>query len=431
MKTLQYFGATGVATLLGFAAVGGQAADQNRDQVSPNDRTIDRRHDSSPTESLESKNLFKARDLIGKDIRDKAGEKLGEIKDLVVNLPEGRMAYAVLTSSDLFGSRDQLAALPPAALSPSADGKSLSLAIDRDKLKGAPSFESSSWPNWSDRTRGREIYSYYGLTPYWESPTYTGTARGGAMDLSRNTTSAVSTERDRAASQAGTSRPGTTTSETPISREALNGMDRFSRASSLLGMNVENPQTQKLGELQDLVLDPHSGRVVYAVLASGGFLGLNEKYFAIPPTAFQASTDERHLVLNVAKDRLKAAPGFDKNNWPSWADQTWAREVYSYYGQEPYWDSNRGTAATSRDALTAGDQGSSEADRALIQQIRRTLNQDGTFSATAPNIRIVTDNGRVTLRGTVASQTEKEQIESRAKQIAGVTSVDNQLEVKR
>jgi len=111
------------------------------------------------------------------------------------------------------------------------------------------------------------------------------------------------------------------------------------RVTKLIGADVENPQGEKLGDIRDIVLDPATGRIRYAVLGSGGFLGLGEKYFAIPWTALTSKAGEKgDFILNVDKEKLKNAPGFDKNNWPNMADRSWAEQVYTYYGVKPYWE---------------------------------------------------------------------------------------------
>jgi hypothetical protein len=86
------------------------------------------------------------------------------------------------------------------------------------------------------------------------------------------------------------------------------------------------------------MLDVPSGRVAYAVLSSGGFLGIGDKLFAIPWSALTLDADNKCFILNIDKERLKNAPGFDKDHWPSMADQRWATEVHSYYQRRPYWE---------------------------------------------------------------------------------------------
>jgi hypothetical protein len=85
------------------------------------------------------------------------------------------------------------------------------------------------------------------------------------------------------------------------------------------------------------MIDVRSGRVAYAVLSFGGVFGLGNKLFAIPWESLTLDADRECFVLDIDKDRLDNAPGFDKDHWPSMADPTWASEVYSYYNKRPYW----------------------------------------------------------------------------------------------
>jgi len=78
---------------------------------------------------------------------------------------------------------------------------------------------------------------------------------------------------------------------------------------------------------------------------------------------------------------------------------------------------------------TTGDQSENEADRTITQNIRRAVTADDSLSTNAKNVKIITNNGTVTLRGPVKSEKEKAEIGAKAKQVAGVKSVDNQLEV--
>ena len=79
--------------------------------------------------------------------------------------------------------------------------------------------------------------------------------------------------------------------------------------------------------------------------------------------------------------------------------------------------------------LTPGDQSERQADRRLTQQIRKAIMADKSLSTTAKNVKVITVNGTVTLRGPVKSLREKEAIEAKAQQIVGASNVDNQLEV--
>jgi hypothetical protein len=108
-------------------------------------------------------------------------------------------------------------------------------------------------------------------------------------------------------------------------------------ASTLEGNDVYNPAGESLGSIQEIMLDVPHGRVAYAVLSRGGILGIGDKLYAIPWSALTLDTDRKCFVLNVDKEVLKNADGFDKDNWPSMADETWARGIHQYYNQPPYW----------------------------------------------------------------------------------------------
>lgn len=112
-------------------------------------------------------------------------------------------------------------------------------------------------------------------------------------------------------------------------------------ADTLVGNDVCNQQGEDLGDIKEIMLDMHNGKVGYAVLSFGGFLGMGEKFFAVPWDALTLDTENKRFVLNVEKDRLKDAPGFDKDHWPNMADQVWAKKIHSYYGTTPYVDESR------------------------------------------------------------------------------------------
>jgi len=119
---------------------------------------------------------------------------------------------------------------------------------------------------------------------------------------------------------------------------------------SILGAKVINPEREDLGKIEDLVIDTRNNRVAYAILSFGGILGMGDKHFAIPWEAFSFDLSEKVAVLSVNKDRLKNAPGFDKDNWPDMASTAWGVQLHSHYGYRPYWeeDATRIPPASSR-----------------------------------------------------------------------------------
>ena len=104
-------------------------------------------------------------------------------------------------------------------------------------------------------------------------------------------------------------------------------------ADTITGDEVCNMQDEKLGTIQDIMLDITEGKIRYAVLASGGFLGMGDRLFAIPWKALKQDKENHRFMLDVDAERLKNAPGFDKDQWPNMADAKWNSTVESYYAR--------------------------------------------------------------------------------------------------
>jgi len=119
-------------------------------------------------------------------------------------------------------------------------------------------------------------------------------------------------------------------------------------ASTLDGDTVRNSAGEDLGKINDIMIDIPTGRVAYAVLSFGGFLGMGDRLFAIPWSVLKVDEDEKVFILDIDKSVLENAPGFDKNNWPDMSDTTWGAKVFNYYKAEPYWDN------VERKTLTGG-----------------------------------------------------------------------------
>ena len=117
------------------------------------------------------------------------------------------------------------------------------------------------------------------------------------------------------------------------SHSALFKMNTLLSTTSIQDTTVVNTQGETLGDVKDLMVDLDSNRIEYAVLDFGGFLGIGDKYFAVPLQAFTVDRANERFVLDVTKERLEQAPGFDKTDWPSTADASFTEGVYDYYGQ--------------------------------------------------------------------------------------------------
>ena len=105
---------------------------------------------------------------------------------------------------------------------------------------------------------------------------------------------------------------------------------------TLNGNDVYNQNDEELGNIKEIMLNMRTGRISYAVLSYGGFLSQGEKLFAVPWEALKLDTKKKRFLLNVDKDRLENAPGFDKDHWPDMADTAWAESINSFYGIKSY-----------------------------------------------------------------------------------------------
>ena len=108
-------------------------------------------------------------------------------------------------------------------------------------------------------------------------------------------------------------------------------------AGSVCGDDVVNGAGEDLGKIEEIMLDVDDNRIAYAVLSFGGFLGFGDKLFAVPWNALELDADNKRFVLNVSKERLEDAPGFDKDNWPNFADRSLGQQIYDYYSTDVYW----------------------------------------------------------------------------------------------
>src|SRR4029077_1707861 len=117
-------------------------------------------------------------------------------------------------------------------------------------------------------------------------------------------------------------------------------------ASTLDGDKVVNPAGEDIGKIKAIMLDVAAGRIAYAVLSFGGLFGLGSKLFAIPWSALTLDAVEHRFLLDISKERLESAPGFDEDHWPAMADRRWATDVHAYYDVSPYWEDDLGAPLT-------------------------------------------------------------------------------------
>ena len=112
--------------------------------------------------------VLAASTLAGDSVRNSAGEDLGKVDEIMIDIPSGRVAYAVLSFGGVLRMGNKLFAVPWSALKVDEDEKCFILNVDKTKLENAPGFDKDNWPDMADTTWGSEVFRYYGATPYWE-----------------------------------------------------------------------------------------------------------------------------------------------------------------------------------------------------------------------------------------------------------------------
>jgi sporulation protein YlmC with PRC-barrel domain len=106
----------------------------------------------------------------------------------------------------------------------------------------------------------------------------------------------------------------------------------------LVSYDVINPAGEDLGQVQDFMLDMKHGRIAFVVVAFGGVLGLNDKWFALPWEILDWSPNRKKFILNMPRETLEQAPGLDKRKWKQEIDLSWLATCYTHFGCAPYWE---------------------------------------------------------------------------------------------
>ena len=137
-------------------------------------------------------------------------------------------------------------------------------------------------------------------------------------------------------------------------------------ADTLIGDDVYNHEDEELGDIKEIMLDMRTGQIAYAVLSFGGILGMGDKLFAVPWERLTLDTVNKRFLLNVDKELLKNAPGFDKDNWPDMGSEAWNQQMEAFYGSSTRYGSGAmagshmpsGSDLRSGASLQSGSEGS-------------------------------------------------------------------------
>ncbi|MDB6121657.1 MAG: PRC-barrel domain protein [Pedosphaera sp.] len=350
-----------------------------------------------------------AKDLMHDNVESKNGDKLGSVKDMVIDTRSGRVDYIVISSGGVAGVGSHLKAVPPSALSLGTTKKNtLALDVTPEQWKAAPDFDKKNLASLGDQAQGQQIYQFY--KQQWPAVAAQAPATPALPPTGRDSGIRGQTSR------------------------------QLQLASDLIGKNVVNRQGQDVGKISDLLVDISSPKVAFAILKPGSVITDADKQashqlFAIAINSLNTMSGDNKIVLDIAPAQFQSAQNFDATSWTDAGAATGTANVFRYQGRDndAYSKEPDNTRRNVRDrdsgALTPTKQSESKEDLQLTQNIRRSIVKDDGLSTLAKNVKIISANGKVVLRGPVHSEQEKNEIARLAEQTAGVGNVENHLEI--
>lgn len=223
---------------------------------------------------VEVSTLIPSSRLIDLDIKNPAGEDLGEIEDLVINIEDGRVVYAIHEFGGFLGIGEKDVIVPWNAYRHCDQNNLLTLDMNKEQLDQFEDVDYDVWPNLLD------------------------------LNWRTNTASRFNVE--------------------------VQDYGQTLRLAELKRFDIENTAGEDLGNIDELLLNVGSGNIPYAVISFGGFLGIGDKLISIPWDQFNVDAQQRRINLDIPKDRLENAPSFERNNWPDF-NADWQTRVNQYY----------------------------------------------------------------------------------------------------
>ena len=230
--------------------------------------------------------LVKGEDLIGSKLYNKQGEHIGEMNDIVFDENKGTMTHGMLAVGGWLGLGEKIVPVPWKFIKQSEkDTEGYVVDVEKSKLTPDMAFDAKSWPN---------------LTEGWYKETYSRFSVPSA------------------------------------------GNAKLVRGTTAIGAELFNQQGEDIGEIQNLLVHPNTGKVAYATCEIDRYVSGGEKLTNIPWTLIrQSKKDTEGFVVNVDKTKLTKAKYFGANSWPDYNADGWNDGVYSYYDTDPFWQDGR------------------------------------------------------------------------------------------
>lgn len=216
----------------------------------------------------------------------------------------------------------------------------------------------------------------------------------------------------------------------PVTSKSISNMSAW-RASDLIGSDVKNTTNEDIGEIEDILIDPKTGKISAVIVSAGGFLGLADTLSSVPPAAFRYDSESKSFVVSLTKNELESGEKFSVAEWKAGASEK-LKEARNAVGGDVTKPDNSANNERDREnnTMTPEDQGDSDADLKLTKDIRSAV-VGSDLSFNAKNVKIISNDGQVVLRGVVDSKEEHEAVLKLAKDKSNGAKVTDQIEVKK
>jgi sporulation protein YlmC with PRC-barrel domain len=299
-----------------------------------------------------TENPVSASELMNYTVQNSQGEDLGEIEDLMVDINNEEIRYAVLSFGGFLEIGEKLFAIPVTAFTVDSTNEIVTFDVDQETLENAPGFDNNNWPDfanpewdvpyrdfWQDRTAGTDTESQDSMTTETDENMVEGDTTQDSTttqtdEMAEGDTTQDSTTTDQMAEgDAVTPEAELAQGDTSADQDKLM-IGTTVRASELMGRNIESSNGDDVGEVQDLVVDLNSGRVLYAVLSFGGFANIGDDYYAVPLRVLNFDQANDALVFDVDENMLQNAPSFSSNDWPDNVSPSVGEEAREYWDNE-------------------------------------------------------------------------------------------------
>ena len=293
----------------GFAAGNGSQPDQTANNALQSRVSGDRNARLSDWIQVTS-----AENLVGRDVRSKDGKNAGEIDGLVLDLPQGEVVYALIGSGgDLDIGSDRIA-VPFGVLEtpfPADEDAALTINQDLSKLRTGTRLTEDRFSDLGNQTTMKQVYGAYGIA----------LPSGYVVPPSPN--------RNQHPYRYVLVRPDNLT---------MLGNASQARAQDVRGTEVRHSNGDEIGEIDQIMIDPSSGRIPYLLLSSGGFLGIGNDWLPVPPQAVSWSPDKDAFVLKDKDLKPAAVQALHRTNLPAHVQRAQLQTLYERFNLTPYWE---------------------------------------------------------------------------------------------